>query len=416
VRLRRLAAAGLIPAIGLVAAACGSTSSPSTSNSAATSKSRGGQQVTIYSSQPLQGASHGQAQGLINGEEMALQEHGGKGGACSVKYVPMDDSTAAAGQWDPGAVEQNARRAATDPTTIAYLGEYNSPGTEISLPILNQVPILQVSPGNTYVGLTESAGALPGEPQKYNPSGEHTYGRIVPNDGVQAAAVVQLLKQNHVKKVYILNDSEAYGAGLARNVAQGARAAGIAVAANQRVDQRASNYRGVAQAISSSGADAFFYGGNTYAGAVELWKDVYAANPHLLMVGPDGVAESSFFTQVGAAGTNTLITDSELPPSEYPPAAKKFFQDYQTKYGIKPETYTIYGYEVMNVVLDAMSRAANCANRQDVIKAFFQTENRQSVLGTYSIKPDGDSTLTRYGVYRIKNNQLVFDETVQPAA
>jgi branched-chain amino acid transport system substrate-binding protein len=126
------------------------------------------------------------------------------------------------------------------------------------------------------------------------------------------------------------------------------------------------------------------------------------------------VAESSFYSQVGAPGRNTFITVSTLPPKYYPPAAQRFFAHYKARFGTAPETYAIYGYEAMSVALDAMARAKDCADRRQVLAAFFATRDRRSVLGTYSIDPDGDTTLTRYGGYKIVDGQLVFNTVLQP--
>jgi len=389
--------------------ACGDSDEPQS----AAGTAGGEKQVTIYSSQPLQGATREQAVSVINGEKLALEQHGGKGGDCRVKYVALDDSTAQAAQWDPAAVSANARKAIKDSAAVAYLGEFNSGASAVSLPILNEVPLLQVSPSNTYVGLTKSEGAEPGEPEKYYPHGRRTYGRVVPADHVQATALVSYMKAKDATKLYILNDKEVYGAGIARNVAAGAKAAGIAVLANEAIDTKAANYRSLAERIQSAGADAFFFGGNTYGNAIQLWKDVYAANPDIKMFGPDGVAESTFFAKVGAPGRNTFITVSTLPPDRYPPAAREFFSAYESAYGKKPETYGIYGYEAMSVVLDAMKRAGDCTDREAVLEAFFATRDRESVLGTYSIDNDGDTTLTQYGGYRIKDDELVFDRVLE---
>src|SRR5689334_2140657 len=133
--------AGAMLAVGLQA--CGSDDGAATRTSAGAGSAK---RVRIYSSQPLQGATRGQAQAVINGEKLALRDAGGKGGKCPVDYVPLDDSTAAAAQWDPGAVSANARKALADKETIAYLGEFNSGASAVSLPILNEAPILQVSP------------------------------------------------------------------------------------------------------------------------------------------------------------------------------------------------------------------------------------------------------------------------------
>jgi branched-chain amino acid transport system substrate-binding protein len=397
--------------LAAVVLGCGSDDGAATSSAAAGT----GKQVRIYSSQPLQGATRGQAQSVINGEKLALSDAGGKGGKCPVDYVPLDDSTAAAAQWDPGAVSANARKALGDKATIAYLGEFNSGASAVSLPILNEAPILQVSPSNTYVGLTKAEGAEPGEPDKYYPNGVRTYGRVVPADHIQAAAVVRYMQEEEVTKLFILNDKEVYGSGIARAVESGAKAAGIDVIANDGIDTKAANQRGLAAKIARSGADGFFFGGNTYGGAIQLWKDLYAANPAIKLFGPDGVAEESFYGEVGEPGRSTFITVSTLPPKYYPASAQTFFKAYETAYGKPPETYGIYGYEAMSVVLDAMARATDCGDRKQVLDAFFATKDRDSVLGKYSIDPDGDTTLTQYGGYRVQGKKLVFDRVINAA-
>jgi len=133
VHLPRTLPVGAAAIAALALAACGGGSDAS---GAAAGSTSAGKPVTIYSSQPLQGATHGQAVAVINGEKLALAQHDGKGGACPVRYVARDDSTAAAGQWDPGAVAENARRASLDPSAIAYLGEFNSSATALA-PELN---------------------------------------------------------------------------------------------------------------------------------------------------------------------------------------------------------------------------------------------------------------------------------------
>src|SRR5919108_229630 len=150
--------------------------------------SSGGSTLTIYSSLPLQGDSRPQSEDVVAGEKLALEEAGGKVGNFTIKYVSLDDATAAAGKWDPAQTSSDARKAAQDKSTIAYLGEFNSGASAISIPILNEANVLQISPSNTYVGLTRAEGADKGEPDKYYPAGKRTYGRVVPADHIQAEA------------------------------------------------------------------------------------------------------------------------------------------------------------------------------------------------------------------------------------
>ena len=165
---------------------------------------------------------------MVNGIKLALEQTGGKAGDITVKYKSLDDSTAQAGSWTPEAVSANARKAAQDDTTAVYIGEFNSGGSAVSIPILNEAGVPQISPANTAVGLTtDEPGAEPGEPDKYYPSGERTYARIVPKDTIQGAALATLMKEDGCTKVQVLNDKEVYGAGLSRNIENSAKEQGL---------------------------------------------------------------------------------------------------------------------------------------------------------------------------------------------
>jgi branched-chain amino acid transport system substrate-binding protein len=409
-RVRSLAAwSCLVASMAFGVAACGDDGGGGGGSKA------GGKTLTIYSSLPLQGDSRPQSEDVVRGEQLALEKSGGKAGSYKIKYVSLDDATAATGKWEPGKVSENARKAVGDDNTIAYLGEFNSGASAISAPLLNEAGILQVSPSNTYVGLTRSEGAEKGEPQKYQPSGSKTFARVVPADHIQAAAQVSWMKDEGVTKLFILNDKEVYGKGIADAVEKIAGEQGIEVLANDGIDTKAANFRSLASKIKGSGADGFFFGGITQNKGVQLFKDVNASNPDLKLFGPDGVADSPFFEKVGAKIEKVAhITAPTLDPKEYPPAAQEFYKQFKSKYGKDPEPYAIYGYEAMSIVLEAIKNAGDKGNeRQAVVDELFKIKGRESVLGTYDIDENGDTTLSDYGGNRIEGGKLVFDKVIK---
>jgi branched-chain amino acid transport system substrate-binding protein len=383
----------------------------------------GGETVNVYSSLPLQGASRPQTTAMVDGIKLALEQNNGKAGDITVKYTSLDDSTAQAGTWTPEATQANAQKVAQDDSAIAYIGEFNSGASAISIPILNEVPIAQISPANTAVGLTtDEPGADKGEPDKYYPTGSRHYMRIVPKDTIQGAALASLMNEDGCTSVYILNDKEVYGGGLARNIEAAAGEIGLEVAGNEGIDPKAPNFRSQAATIKSSGADCFVFSGITANGAVQLYKDVSAAVPDAKLYGPDGVAESGFSDPKEGGipadvASKVKVTVATLAPDEYPPDGKKFFSDFEKTYGeSNPDPYAIYGYEAMDLVLDTCKElGSDCTDKQAMIDALFQTKGRQSVLGTYDIDENGDTTLTDYGVYTIKGGELQFDQTIQAA-
>jgi branched-chain amino acid transport system substrate-binding protein len=261
-----MAASGCLLA-ALAVGACGSDdSSGGGGGGGSSSGDGGGKTLNVYSSLPAQGAQRTQTTAVINGIKLALDQAGNKAGNFTIKYTPLDDSTAQAGAWTPEQTQANARKAAQDDNIGGYIGEFNSGASAISIPILNEAGVPQVSPANTAVGLTSNAaGASPGEPDKYYPSGQRTYTRIVPKDTIQGAALATLMKQDGCTKVEMTNDKEVYGAGLAKNIQLAAKGIGLTIIANDAIDKNAPNYRSLAAKAMAAGADCFVYSGITAA-------------------------------------------------------------------------------------------------------------------------------------------------------
>jgi branched-chain amino acid transport system substrate-binding protein len=377
--------------------------------------------VDVYSSLPLQGASEAQTKAMVDGIKLAMKEAGNKAGDVTVKYQSLDDSTAQAGTWTPEATSANARKVAQDDKAVAYIGEFNSGASAISMPILNEGGVPQISPANTAVGLTTNEpGADKGEPDKYYPTGNRHYLRIVPKDTIQGAALATVMKEDGCTNIAMANDKEVYGAGLARNIEASAKEQGLKLAFNEGIDPKASNYRSLAGRAKSAGADCFVFSGITANGSVQIYKDFAAALPDAKLYGPDGVAESGFADPKeggipASVGSRVKVSVATLAPENYPPEGQEFFKQFEETYGEKnPDPYAIYGYEAMQLVLDAIQRAGS-TNKEDVLKALFDTKDRSSVLGTYSIDENGDTTLTDYGIYTIEDGELTFDKTVKAA-
>ena len=412
----------LLLALGTGVAACGGDDEESGGGGGGGEESAGGGTVTVYSSLPLQGASRPQTTAMVNGIKLALQQANNKAGDITVKYQSLDDSTAQAGSWTPEATSANARKAAQDDSTAAYIGEFNSGASAVSMPILNEGMVPQISPANTAVGLTsDEPGADAGEPEKYYPTGERHYVRIVPKDTIQGAALATVMQEDGCQNVQILNDKEVYGAGLARNIENSADELGLNVVSNEAIDKTAANYRSLAAKAKGNNADCMVYSGITANNAVQIYKDFAAALPDAKLYGPDGVAESGFADPKEGGvptdvGSRVKVTVATLSPDEYPPEGQKFFEDFESTYGEpNPDPYAIYGYEAMNLALDAIERSGD-GSKEKVLEALFSTEDRSSVLGTYSIDENGDTTLTDYGVYEIDGGELKFAKTVQAAA
>ena len=379
-----------------------------------------GDNLTIYSSLPEQGASGPQAKAIENGAKIALSQRGGKIGKYKISYKPLDDSLASSGAADEGKAAQNARTAIQNKDTIGYLGEYNSGISKVTIPILNKAGIAQISPANTYVGLTTDApGSEAGEPDKYYPTGKRNYARVVPTDTIQGAALVAAAKQDGCKSIEIWNSKTTYSAGLARNVQLSAKDQGVTVEGNEGIDPKAPNYRSLAAKIKS---DCFVFTGEIESNGIQALKDAASNSNVKFLYGGDGIVlndtadpKKGLPAAIGAKFKGTIAT---LDPKSFGPEGKKFFADYAAKYNVdSPDPYAIYGYESMDLMLDSIAKASDDGkkdvSRDDVVVSLFDTKGRDSILGTYDIDKNGDTTLTDYGLYKIADGKLAFDQVLK---
>jgi branched-chain amino acid transport system substrate-binding protein len=369
-----------------------------------------GNELTVYSSLPLEGPDAAISQQIVDGEKLALAQVGGRVGRFKIDYASLDDANPKTGEAAPGITATYARVAAQDTSTIAYLGDLSSAASAVSLPLINAAGILQVSPGSPYVGLTSSRDAGQDEPNRFYLTGQRTFVRLWPGDQVQATAQVKLMHALHITRVYVIEDQDPFQTPLAEIFAEDAKHAGIDVRGEDQIDTTAgTEFAGEVHKVLESGARAVFFSGLPDAGAVALWQQLHAAEPHLRLFGPSTLAEPSFAAQIGSAAAHTYLSTPLLPLSLYPPAAQRVLAGYRARFHQTPGPYALYGYEAMSAVLVAIHRAGRHGDdRAAVIHQFFTISGRDSVIGRYSVLPDGETTLSRYAVDRVHGGRLVF--------
>jgi branched-chain amino acid transport system substrate-binding protein len=399
---------GLLSAIALGAglASCGSEKDSAVPN--------GSDTLTIYSSLPLQGPDRDRARDMVNAIKLALQQAGGKVGPFNLTYVPLDSATPEARRWTHDQVLDNARKAVRDVNAIAYIGEQDSAATALSLPLTNEGHILQVSPSSTYDGLTRMSRRQ-GEPDRFYPSGERTFARVVPADHVQASALVGYMKASGVRSIALLADREIYGGGIADEVEKAAARQRIEVFDRGRIDASRGDLTGSAQKIAETGADAFLFAGTTETGAARIFTAVAQAAPSMLLFGPAAVADHALLDGLPAAVQRQIrVTTPALPPRLLPRSARAFRDRFRMTFGRQPAPEALQAYEATQAILTAIRAAGAKGNDRDaVIRAFHAIRNRRSVLGSYSIDASGDTSLSSFAGNRLRGSRLVLDKVLQ---
>lgn len=407
-----LAVTGL--AVSLIVGSCKGTPTASTGTSSPTSSAAAtsGNTVKIVSSLPMTGSSLGQTQTIVNGIKQALDET--KSTACDGKvkidYEPMDDATAAAGKWDPAQVTSNANKAVADKSVIAFIGHFNSGAAKLSIPILNRADLVMVSPANTYPGLTKPGKGEANEPNVYYPNSKRNFTRVVPADDLQGVAAANWAKTLGVKKVYILDDQELYGKGLADIFDATAKKQGIQVLGHEGIDAKASDYKALMTKIKALNPDLIYFGGITQNNAGQLIKDmrnVGMAADKVKFMGPDGIYEQALIDAAGKDADGVYATFGGVPAKELTGSGKSWYENYKKKYNAEPEAYAAYGYESAKVVVDAINKVCK-PDRSAIRDAVLNTKNFNGVLGTWSFDTNGDTSLTKLSGNVVKNGKWEF--------
>lgn len=376
----------------------------------------------IVSDLPLQGANRAQTTTMVNAIKLALQERDNKAGDINIEYESLDDATAQSGQWDAAKCAENAQSAAQDEEIIGWIGPFNSGCAAVEIPILNEAGLGMISPANTYIGLTKPGGE-PDEPEKYYPTGERNYSRVIVADDKQGKAGVALMQEEGFESVYVLDDKETYGKGLADQFQQAAEDQGIEVVGREGIDGSAPNYRSLMNKIAQAQPDAIYFGGIIENNAAQLIKDKVGAgmsNEDVAFIGPDGIFVDELLSQGGDAVEGIYVTFGGLPQSELSEEGQEFVQKFEEQYDEPIQPYTAYAYEAANVMLDAIEKASEDAggdvpDRQAVVEQILATEDYQGVLGTWSFDEDGDTTLTELSVQRVVNGEFKLDRVLDVA-
>jgi branched-chain amino acid transport system substrate-binding protein len=373
-----------------------------------------GRELTVYSSLPLNGPQAPISRQIIRGERLALAQARGHVGHFRVSLVSLDDASPQSGRWEPGIAATNARLATQDTHAIAYLGDLDSGATAVSLPLVNAAGIPQVSPGSAYIGLTTPLDAGQDEPQRFYPSDERTFVRLIPSDRVEAAAQVDLMRALHVRRLYVLSDEHPFHVSLAELVRAEAQQTGIAIAGTEELHvgeglARPSEYAGPAGRVAASGAQAVFFSGSQLAAAGALWQELHARDAALWLLGSHDLATRAFASRVGGAARRTLLTSPYLPPARYGGAAQGVLRRYRAAFREAGQAPALYGYEAMSLVLQAIRMAgARAGSRQALLAKLFAIGQRHFALGQFAIDASGETTLRRYAFYRVASGGLAF--------
>lgn len=373
--------------------------------------SRGGGEnvIRIVSSMPRTGSARGQTDTIYNGIKMAIDEYGGEVIGMKVDYRDWDDADASSQSWTSELETTNAQKAIADPDVVAYIGPYNSGAAKVSMPLLNEAGLLQVSPAVTHTGLTKKVpGGDPTEPGVYRPSGKLTFGRVCPADDTQGPLAADFAKDElKAKTVFILDDKELYGQGVAGLFTQRCKELGLEVLGHESVNVKQNEFSALMTAIKGKNPNVVYFGGTTQSKGGQIAKDMKNVGLACPLIVPDGCYELAFITSAGEENLkNCYVTMGGIDPSKLTGPGAEFVKKYKDKFGNEPEAYAVYGYEAAKVILEGIQKAGK-KDRAAIVQATLGIKDfDKGALGKWGFDENGDTTLQNMTISKIESGKF----------
>jgi len=352
---------------------------------------------------PFTGADAEDATLIKNGAMIAFDEANAAGGIAGYKIEPViyDNGTATAGQYDPAQAATNTKKLVADPLVVANVGPEMSGSGKAMSPILSQADLATITPSSTNPDITDPKMA-----GQFRSKGKAVYFRTVTTDAYQGPNMANYFKAKlNVKKVYILDDSGAYGVGLANAFEARAKAIGMEVLGHDQLDPKEADYTTALTKIKALKPDALYYGGVAQAG-VKLAKQAAEVIPTIIKAGGDGVAGGSFLKGGGFPAVEGWYGTNAGPHLTESPEAAGFVKTFQEKYKAVPDDYSITAYNAAKVILAAVETVAKSGkemNRSNVRDAI-QASKVQTLQGTVSFDENGDILDRTVSVFQYRHD------------
>jgi branched-chain amino acid transport system substrate-binding protein len=355
---------------------------------------------------PLTGAD---AQGAVlikNGFQMAIDEANEKGGAGGYKIetVVLDSGTATAGQYDPAQAATNTKKLVSDPAVVANLGPEMSGEGKAMSPILSAASLATITPSSTNPDITS---ADPKFVAQFRPNKKAVYFRTVTTDAFQGPNMANYYMDTlKVKSVYVLDDSGAYGVGIADSFQKQAEKRGMKVLGRDQLNPKEADYSTILTKIKAANPDALYYGGVAQAG-VKLCKQAFDIIPKMLKAGGDGMISPEMLSGCGFPAVEGWYATEASPEMLADPNAAATIEKYRKLYNTSPDNYALTAYDAALVVIDAIKRTADGGkpvNRENVRDAI-QATKLKTVQGEISFDDNGDINQRVISVFQVKKDE-----------
>jgi branched-chain amino acid transport system substrate-binding protein len=423
---------GTIAALGVLAA-CG-TSTTTTSSSAAAGIAGCSGTITVATDLPLTGGDATDGPFPQLAAELAVTQANAHKlmGGCTLKYVSKDDSTVLKNGHDPQQGAANITALASDATVMGVVGPFNSSVALAEIPVASTNHLALISPSNTNPCLTAVVPVCSDPTININTAslypGPHTYFRVIASDVQQGEIDANIAaKVLNATKVYLIDDQEAYGRGLALLFKKYYTADGGTIVGQASLPGATTTFTTQISLAKSEGAQAIFFGGTTGNGCGLVRRDMGSAGLAIPLLGGDGCQDTKFISDANSGAKTTEAEGSyatSAPDVTKLASSATFFSQYAAAYSSKTapyndgtkEPYTAYGYDAMNILLQAIHSVLVANGGQplsspqafrDAVVAQLHNTSYDGALGHTTFDTNGDTTNTGFTLYKVTGGNWV---------
>jgi branched-chain amino acid transport system substrate-binding protein len=360
--------------------------------------------VTVGIALPLTGAAAEDATNILHGAQLAIEEANAKGGIAGyeIRTLVLDNGTATAGQYDPAQAANNARKMVTDPAVVAAVGPMSSGSGKAMAPLLSQGNLATVTPSSTNPDLTDPKFA-----GIYRPAGKAIYFRTCTTDAFQGPNMANFMADRlKVKSVFVVDDTGAYGVGLADAFQAQAAKRGIQVMGRDRIDPLNSDYRPLLSKIKQLGPQALYAGSSALAG-VKLVKQSYEIIPDVIKAGGDGLHQASILAGAGFPAVQGWYSTIAAPHMLDDAKVSGWLANYQKRWDSLPADYSITAYDAALVIIAAIETVVKSGApvTRGAVRDAIQSGKVDTLQGPITFDANGDISSRVVSVFQVQQDK-----------
>jgi len=349
--------------------------------------------VRIGAASPLTGPQAHIGIDIKNGTQLAVDDINASGLTIGGKKVKLE-LLAEDDEANPTKATTVAQKL-VDAKVVAVVGHFNSGASIPASKIYSDAGVVQISPGSTN--------------PKYTQQGFKTTYRVVANDDQQGPVCAQYAVGTlGAKNIAVIDDSTAYGQGLANAFEAKATALGATIVAHEHTTDKDTDFTAILTAIKSKNPDLVFFGGiDTQAGPMA--KQMAGLGIKAKLLGGDGMQTPNFLKLAGDASEGAMASIPGLP-KEKMPGGKTFLDKFKAKFNAEVELFAPMGYDAVFVIVEAMKRAGS-ADPARILAEMPKTQ-LNGVIGPIAFDEKGDLKDGPLTIYAVKSGKWEAIETV----